>query len=164
MAASPNRGELDVRLGGIHRTLRFRTAETMLLQKRLECDVLAYLARGGGTENFLVEAIFCGLSRDKKAKINPMRVASWLDDEDKPPQVDGVNVTREELQKEVLYAIARGKPKEEAEDFVRVLDEIYSDEESATAPEGNGAGAPSRGASLSTPKETTSSASRPPSA
>lgn len=137
MAANPDRGEIDIRLGGQTRTLRFRTPEVMLLQKRLECDVLAYLARSGGIENFLVEAIFCGLSRDKKAKVNPMRVAAWLDDDHQAPSIDGKEVTRQEMQKEILYAIARGKPRDEASEFVSVLDEAFSDEDSTVDERGN---------------------------
>ena len=131
MAANIHKGELDIRLGGQTRTLRFKTSEVMLLQKRLGMDVMAYLGASGGIENFLCEAIFAGLSRDKKAKIHPQRVAAWLDDEDKPPQLSTSDspASRTELRKAILYAIARGKPKEEAEEFVQVLDEMFEEED-----------------------------------
>jgi hypothetical protein len=121
--ANKERGEIALRIGGQTRTLRFRTAEMMLLEDRLGMDAIAWLGGQRGTTKFLVEAIFCGLSKTEK-KLTPLRVATWFDD-DTPIAIDGRDVTREDLTKEILYAIARGKPREEAEEMVRVLDEAF---------------------------------------
>lgn len=124
MAANTDRGELDVRLGNQNRTLVFRTAQVMLLEERLGCDVLAYLGKSGGTTKFLVESIFSGLSRTEK-KLTPMRVAAWMDDAE--------DLDRQELAKEILYAIARGKPGEEGKEMVRILDEAFGEVEEEEA-------------------------------
>lgn len=120
MAANIDRGEIDVRIGGQTRTLTFRTAQVMLLEDRLECDVLAYLGRGGGNTKFLVESIFAGLSKTEK-KLTPNRVATWLDDAE--------DLNRNELTKQILFAIARGKPGEEGREMVKVLSEAFGEEE-----------------------------------
>jgi hypothetical protein len=119
MAANQDRGEIDVHIGGQTRTLRFRAAECMLLEERLESDPLSYVAKGGGQTKFLVECIFCGLSREKGSKLTPMRVATWLDDAD--------DLNRSDLQKQILYALARGKPGEEGKQMVKALDEAFGD-------------------------------------
>lgn len=150
MAANPDRGELDVRLGGQTRTLTFRTAQVMLLEDRLDCDVLAYLGKSGGTTKFVVEAIFCGLSKTEK-KLTPMRVATWLDDAE--------DIDRNELAKEILYAIARGKPGEEGREMVRVLDEAFGE-----VVEGEKGSGPLLDVSPARTSETSSSAPRPKSA
>ena len=154
--ANKDRGELGIHIGGQSRTLRFRTAETMLLEDRLGMDVVAWLGAQKGQTKFLVEAIFCGLSKTEK-KITPMRVANWLDDDDKPVKVGGEKVTREDLSKEILYAIARGKPKDEADEMVRVLDEAFGEEAEVAQ---NGAG-PLVSGSERPATATSSSASRP---
>ena len=125
--ANKDRGELALHIGGQTRTLRFRTPELMLLEDRLGMDAVAWLGAQRGQTKFLVEAIFCGLSKSEK-KLTPMRVANWLDDDASPVEIDGKKATREDLSKEILYAIARGKPKEEAEEMVRVLDEAFGSE------------------------------------
>lgn len=117
MAANKDRGEIDVRIGGQTRTLRFRAAECMLLEERLESDPLSYVAKGGGQTKFLVECIFCGLSREKGSKLTPMRVATWLDEAE--------DLNRSDLQKEILYALARGKPGDEGKQMVKALDEAF---------------------------------------
>lgn len=118
--ANKDRGEIGVHIGGQSRTLVFRTAQVMLLEERLEMDVLAYLAKSGGSTKFLVESIFAGLSRTEK-KLTPMKVAAWLDDAE--------DLNRNDLIKEILFAIARGKPGEEGREMVRVLDEAFGGEE-----------------------------------
>lgn len=155
--ANKDRGEMALRIGGQTRTLRFRTAEVMLLEDRLGMDVIAWLSGSKGQTKFIVEAIFCGLSKTEK-KITPMRVATWLDDDDNPPQVDGEKLTREDLAKEILYAIARGKPRDEADEMVRVLDEAFGEAEEEVA--SNGAG-PLGVGSASLASGTSSSVSRP---
>jgi hypothetical protein len=121
--ANKDRGEIALRIGGQTRTLRFRTAEMMLLEDRLGMDPIGWLGAQKGSTKFLVEAIFCGLSKTEK-KLTPLRVATWLDD-DEPIAIDGREVNREELVKEILYSIARGKPREEAVEMVRILDEAF---------------------------------------
>lgn len=130
--ANKQRGELDLHIGGQTRTLRFRTEEMLALEDRLGMDVLAYFAAQRGQTKFLVEAIFCGLSKTEK-KVSPMRVAKWLDDEDKPVKIEGKNARRDDIIKEILYAIARGKPEDESNDMIEVFDEMFSDND-----EGNG--------------------------
>jgi len=127
--ANVDRGEMDLRVGGQTRTLRYRAAECMLLEDRLGMDPLAFIARGGGQTKFLVEAIFCGLSREKSLKLTPPRVAAWLDEAD--------DLDRTESQKEILYAIARGKPGEEGKTMVKALDEAFG-EDADLAREGGG--------------------------
>jgi hypothetical protein len=122
--AQSDRGELDVRLGGQSRTLRFRTAECVLLEERLGKDVLAFLVDRGGATKFLVEAIFAGLSGQGDRKLTPGKVATWLDDFD-----DDV----EDLQREILYAIARGKPAKEAKRLCEALDGAFGPREGSPA-------------------------------
>lgn len=117
MAANVDRGEFDLRIGGQTRTLRFRAAECMVLEERLGADPLAFIARGGGQTKFLIEAIFAGLSREKTLKLTPAKVATWLDDAD--------DLDRADVQKEILYAIARGKPGDEGEEMVKALDDAF---------------------------------------
>lgn len=119
MAANADRGEIEIHLGGQTRLLRFRSTETQLLEERLAKDVLAYIASGGGQTKFLAESVFCGLSGTAKAdKHTPNQVRRWLDDED--------DLDREDLQKRILYAIARGKNAAEAKRMVGVLDSVFS--------------------------------------
>jgi hypothetical protein len=117
MAANADRGELDVHLGEQTRTLRFRAQESMVLEDRLGSDPLAYLARGGGQTKFLIDAVLSGLSYDRGLKLTPGKVAQWLDDAE--------HLDREQFQKDVLYAVARGKSKAEADKMVRALDEAF---------------------------------------
>lgn len=126
--ANVDRGEVELRLGGQSRTLRFRAAQCMVLEERLAMDPLAFIARGGGQTKFLIEAIFSGLSHEKSSKITPTKVATWLDDAE-----DGFD--RTDAQKAILYAIARGKPGEEGANMVKALDEAFGDGEKA---EGDG--------------------------
>ena len=123
------RGEIQVRIGGQTRTFQWRTTQMMLLQKRLECDVLQFIAKGGGVEHFLVEAMFCGSVKQDK-KISPGRVAAWLDDDNEPIQVSGRDVGRDDLMQEILYTMARGKTEKDQEEMIRILDEIYGGEKS----------------------------------
>ena len=134
--ANKQRGELDLHIGGQTRTLRFRTEEMLALEDRLGMDVLAYFAAQRGQTKFLVEALFCGFSKTEK-KISPMRVAKWLDDDTKPITIDGKPARRDDIIKEILYAIARGKPEEESNDMIEVFDEMFKDdkeEDSASSP------------------------------
>lgn len=113
-----NAGELDVEnLGGETRTLTFKTAQMLILGKRLEADPLSFIAGGGSQEVFLVESIFAGLSRsDTAKKLNPVRIAGWLD------VWDG---DRAKLCEEILYAIARGKPGKEGAEMAKALDDAF---------------------------------------
>lgn len=117
MVANADRGEIDVHLGEQTRTLRFRAVESMLLEDRLGCDPLTFLARGGGQTKFLVDATLAGLSADRGLKLTPTKVAGWLD--------DAADLDREQFQRSILYAIARGKSKLEAEKMVKALDEAF---------------------------------------
>lgn len=117
MAANADRGEIDVHLGGQTRTLRFRAAEAMILEDRLGSDPLAYLGRGGGQTKFLIDAVFSGLSGDKGLKLTPLKVADWLD--------HAAELDREQFQRDILYALARGRSKAEAEKMVKALDEAF---------------------------------------
>lgn len=132
MAANPDRGELDVEeLGNETRTLRFQTAELLLLEEQLGKDVLSFIGERGGQTKFLVAAVYAGLSRSRDKKLTPMRIAAWFDD---------YKGDRTELQKRILIAIARGKPGEEGKEMVRVLQEAFGDEskESSDSPLGSG--------------------------
>lgn len=128
--ANADRGEMEIHIGGQSRTLRFRAAECMVLEERLEADPLAFIARGGGQTKFLVEAIFAGLSREKALKLTPGRVAAWLDEADE--------LDRSETQKGILYAIARGKPGDEGRVMVQALDEAFGGVPSEEARKGAG--------------------------
>lgn len=121
--ANAARGELTVHIGGQTRTLRFRTAELMLLEDRLGMDAIGWLGAQKGMTKFLVESVFAGLSKTEK-KLTPMRVATWFDD-DEAIKLDSLPITRDELAKQILYAIARGKPKDEAVEMVKALDEAF---------------------------------------
>jgi hypothetical protein len=115
--ANAERGEVDVEIGGETRTLRFQTAEMLLLEKQLEKDPMQFLASGGGQTTFLVSAIYAGLSQGgANKKLTHVRIASWL---------DAYKGSRTELQKTILLAIARGKPGEEGEDTARALEESF---------------------------------------
>lgn len=115
--ANAERGELEVHLGGQSRVLRFRSAEAMLLEDRLGADPLAFIGRGGGQTKFLIDAIIAGLSGDKDNRATPQKVCAWLD--------DAADLNREHLQRDVLYALARGRSKLEAEKMTKALDEVF---------------------------------------
>ena len=135
--ANQNRGELEIHIGGQTRTLRFRTVEVMMLEERLGMDVIAWLGAQKGQTKFLVESIFCGLSKTEK-KATPMRVAAWLDDDDKPVKINGDKATRDDIAKAILYAVARGKPADEADEMVKILDEAFGDIDPEVAASGDG--------------------------
>lgn len=111
-----DRGEVELEVGGQTRLLRFLTAERQALETALGRSVLAHLAQGGGETVLLVNAITCGLARTEKKRPSPATVQDWLDDY----QGDVA-----ELQKRILYAIARGMPKQGAAELVRVLDDVF---------------------------------------
>lgn len=120
------RGEVEVEIGSEVRTLRFATQEIMLLEERLGCDVLTYLGQGKSQLKFCVEAVFCGLSRAAKAnKMNPMRVATWF---------DSFKGSLSDMQRDILYAIASGKPGEEGLELAKVLDEVFPRKEGEGSP------------------------------
>ena len=113
--ANADRGEVDITFGGQVRTLRFRSAEMLMLEEALGMDPLAFLAKQGGVTKFLACAIHAGLSKvDRKASIP--KVLSWLDEYEGDVG---------DLQKQVLYAIARGKPGKQAQEMVAALDEAF---------------------------------------
>jgi hypothetical protein len=113
------RGEVEVDLGGELRTLRFRTGELRALEKALDSDVLAHMAKSKGSTELLVQSIVCGLMNavDPKKRPSPDTVDEWLDE---------FTGDVDELQRSILYAIARGKPKQAAMQLVDVLDRIYA--------------------------------------
>ncbi len=125
MVAIASKGQLDIHIGAQTRTLQFKTVEVATLSKRLGQDPLAFVANSGGTDLFLMEAIFAGLSHDRKAKVSPQRVAAWLDDEENPPSKDGIPISRNDLMTEIFYAIGRGKPESEAKDYIDALDDAF---------------------------------------
>lgn len=106
---------VTINIGGEERQLRFRTAEMVALEERLNSDVLAFLSEGRGTTRFLTEAVFVGLSHADK-KLTPSKVRGWFD------AYEGDRVA---LLRDILYAIARGRPAKEAEDMVKALDEQF---------------------------------------
>jgi hypothetical protein len=129
VAANPERGEVDVEIGGETRTLRFQTAEMLLLEKQLEKDPLQFVASGGGQSTFLVNAIFAGLSRGgTNKKMTPIRVAGWL---------DAYTGDRADLQRKILLAIARGKPGDEGKEQARILEEAFGTPEGSDVPPSN---------------------------
>ncbi len=135
----PNdRPEFEAHIGGQTRKFRFTTAEAVLLEERLGADPLAYLSRGGGATKFVADAIFAGLSYDRglRRELTPGKVYGWMD--------QAQDLDREWFQKEVLYAIARGKTGEEAKRMVRALDEAFAEGASSLAQAEAGEG-PSRG-------------------
>jgi len=129
MAANIDRGEIDIHIGDQTRTLRFRIEQTMMLEKALGKGVMSYLAAEESQDFFLVQAIFYGLQRrGTKSKVTPPTVAGWLDsaDDDSPITMDSKVVDRTDIQKEILFAVARGKPGQEGRDMVRILDEAFN--------------------------------------
>lgn len=112
---SLGRGKLSVEIGGAQRTLQFLTQELILLEKRLEKDVLTFLGTGGSPNVFLQEAIFAGLSRTEK-RISPTRISAWLD------EYEG---EREKLMVQILYAIAKALPGEDGRKLATVLDDTF---------------------------------------
>jgi len=132
MVANAERGEIDVEaLGGETRTLKFQTAELLLLEEQLGKDPLSFCAEKGGQSKFLVAAIYAGLSRSKDKKLTPIRVATWL---------DSYAGNRTDLQKRILIAIARGKPGDEGKEMVAILQESFGE-----TPEDGSAGPTSAG-------------------
>lgn len=129
--SSSEQSEVTRHIGNQNRTLRFKSAEVIVLEDRLGCDVLTYLARGGGTTKFCADAVIAGLSGSRTARkeLTPATVATWLDSAD---------WDREEFQKDVLYAIARGKPGEEGMRMAKVLDEVFADLDRERAQAGQG--------------------------
>lgn len=131
MVAVADRGELELRIGGQTRTLRFRSAEVFMLEEKLESDALTFVAGQRGQTRFLVTAILCGLSRtERDGRLSPSRVGIWLDEE--------TGLDREKLQKDILYAIARGKNGDEAKKMVAALDEAFAEVTPQEAAEGKG--------------------------
>jgi len=133
MPANIDRGELDIYIGSQTRTLRFRTEQTMLLEKALGQDTLAFLGAGGSQIVFLVNAIFYGLQRrgQTSRKVTPTKVSDWLDnaDDDNPITIDDEAVDRTQLQREILFAIARGKPGAEGRELVETLQESFMEQD-----------------------------------
>jgi hypothetical protein len=121
MAANEDRGECEIQFSKDNVvTLRFRYAETTLLGERLGCDPLIYLGRGGSIEAFLTHAIIAGTSQIRRQdRVTPGKIALWFDHAD--PEF-----SREDAQKRVLYAVARGKGGGESEKMLAQLDEIFA--------------------------------------
>lgn len=109
------KGKMTIVLGGVVRTLQFKTTEVVLLEDRLKKDVLTFLGSQGSPNVFLREAIFAGLSRMEK-RVSPTKVDSWLD------EYEG---EREPLMVNILYCIARALPGEDGKRLARVLDEYF---------------------------------------
>lgn len=130
-------GILELYIGQQTRTLVFRRQQMYVLGKRLGQDPISFFAGGGDEGVFLAEAIVAGLSKDaeaKKDKVSPVRVMKWLDELDNDPEFD-----EDELKKAILYAIARGKPKKEAERMVKLLDESFGEDQEGPLAEGSSA-------------------------
>jgi len=112
---------VTVHIGDQTRTLEFYSRNTIMLEDRLGKDPIAFMAAGGGQTKFLQEAIFCGLARDaRKLQLAPNTVSAWLDNAPEDFDMDDV-------QREILYAIARGRPKKDAQKMATLLDRIYEE-------------------------------------
>jgi len=112
---------VTLHIGEQTRTLEFYTRNTVMLEDRLGRDPLSFIAGGGGQTKFLQEAIFCGLAREaRKSQLTPSTVASWFDDA-------GDEFDMDDVQREILYAIARGCPKKDGEKMASMLDLIYAE-------------------------------------
>lgn len=121
-------GEVDVDFGDHVKKLSFKTAEIMMLEERLGAEVFHYLATSKSPLRFCVEAVYAGLSRTAEAKkLTIQRISDWFD---KLPKDRSVT----EIQKDILYAIARGKPGEEGIELVKALDEQFAKETPGVPP------------------------------
>lgn len=114
---------VTLHIGDQTRTLEFYSRNTIMLEDRLGKDPLAFIAGGGGQTKFLQEAIFCGLARDvRRLQLAPSTVSSWLD-----AAADDFDM--DDAQREILYAIARGRPKKDGLKMAQLLDRIYEEME-----------------------------------
>lgn len=129
-----DRPEFEARIGDQTRTFRFSAAEAYVLEDKLGADPLTFLSRGGGQTKFIADAVFAGLSYDKalRRELSPAKIFGWLD--------GAVDLDRELFQKEVLYAIARGKTGAEGKRMVQALDEAFADSPSSLAKAASGEG------------------------
>jgi hypothetical protein len=118
--ANEDRGEIEIEFNPSTQVLmRFRAAESALLDDLLGAAPLVFLGRGGGTEKFLINAFIAGTSQTRrKDRVSPGQAAAWLDEADP-------SFNREDCKRDVLYALARGKGGDEAKRMCDVLDEIY---------------------------------------
>ncbi len=121
ISTSTDRPEVTIHLGNQSRLLRFGAQQTAVFEEMLGKDPLSYIAAAGGPTKFCADAIMAGLSYDRatRKEMTPTTVYRWLD--------DAKDLDREEFQKAVLYAIARGKTGAEAVRWVKVLDEVFND-------------------------------------
>lgn len=122
---SEERSEVTIHVGGQSRTLRFRAEQVGKLERALEQDPLTYLTSGRGETVFCNAAILAGLSYDRKATkdLTPADVYRWLD--------EAKDLDREELMKQVLYTVGRGKTGAQRQRWMKILDQIFSDEPGA---------------------------------
>jgi hypothetical protein len=125
-----------------------------MLEDRLGMDVLAFLSQQKGTQKFLQEAIFCGAVKSDKT-FTPNKAGKKL------AKHDG---DLSDLQKEVLYAIARGKPENESRRLVAILDDAFDEAEEELADSMPGPDRPTPAASGKTGAGTSGSQKRPQSA
>ena len=116
-----DRSEVQVYVGGQTRTLRFLSEQSAKLEKALEMDPLTYLTTGRGETVFCNAAILAGLSWDRKVvkDLTPADVYRWLD--------GAKDLDREELMKQVLYTVGRGKTGAQRARWMKILDEIFSE-------------------------------------
>lgn len=116
----PKPGSGYVQFGGEEVYVHFGWDQvTMLEHDRLEMEVIQYLGAGKSAQKFLQEAIFCGAVKNDKT-MTPKRAGKLL---------SGFVGELTDLQKEVLYLIARGKPEKEAMRLIRILDESFDEAE-----------------------------------
>lgn len=132
---NPDRAEIRVRLGGDVRVLRFKGPQVVALEKALETDPLVFLARGGGETLFCQQAVLAGISYDVKQRreAGAETVANWLDDQK--------DLDREDLMKEVLYCIGRGKTGQQAKRWMKILDDMFAHTEGDRSSPGPSSGA-----------------------
>lgn len=126
------RGFVELPLGGKLRTLRFRTHELCMLEKRMGKGILSVLNEDGVGFEFLRDAIIVGVMHEfigkrgkMKEALTEQKVCKWIDGCE---EVDGINF--EDLLTAVMVAVVGGLPggKKMAADLRRGFEATEDDE------------------------------------
>ena len=125
MAAKPG-STLILRIGNQSRSFQWDASSIGGLSRLLGKDYFQYALNEGSFEVFISNALFVGLGmKARREKISPDRIMKWLNEE--VYDNAGNLLSDDDLMKEVLYAIARGKRASEAKKQIELLDQIYND-------------------------------------
>lgn len=120
-----DRGDVEIHIGGRARTIRFRVEETVELEERLGMDVMAYLGKQGSSLKFLAHALVCGLMHTDDPELTHKRAMAWLND------FEG---DLDDLQRTVIFSIAKGQPKQKAQRMVKALEAAFAKSGAAASP------------------------------